>query len=152
MSVSALDRIQGAHYQLVLETEAGNISISQHTDIDFEESPDSTGSNTSEGWDDLKVFTKRKAKLTIKGLRGLNNCYSDLPEERQKIVDIRYQLVDEEGDPIAGEDMKNPVYDQATNPKGYKRWAVESKRGSTKDADNADFELVLSSGWLNAKP
>lgn len=152
MAVAELPRIQGGNFRLTLVTEGGNISISQHTEIDFEETPRNTDSNTSEGFHALKIFTKEEAKLTVRGLRGLNNCYSDLPKKRQRIVGIQIEIVDEDGEVIVGaEDMPNLIHDPNTNPDGYKFWAVENKRGSTKDGDNADFELVLASGYLNAK-
>src|SRR5690606_23427038 len=108
---STLPVILGPNIQLTLTTDAGDISISRHQEITIEETPGTKEINVAASWDDEEVFRRRKAKVTIKGLRGLNNCYSDLPAERVRITGIEFKLVDEDGTAIAGEsDLPNLVY------------------------------------------
>lgn len=150
MSVLALPRILGPNVQVKLTTGGGDVSVSLYTEASIEEMPTTKEANVAGSGDDESVFTKRKAKLTLKGLRGLNNCYEDLPKSQQRITGITFTLVDEDGEEIEGDDLPDLIYDATTNPDGFRNWAVTNKKGSQKE-EAGDFELEITSGMLNAR-
>lgn len=146
---STLPRILGPNTRLTLTTGAGDISMSQYTKIAIEEPPVKKEADVAASRDGLEVFTKRKCKITCTSLRGLNKCYSDLPFAEQRITNIKFETLDEDGEVIAdAKDLPN-VIRAADNPRGYVLWAVTEKRGNQEEGAG-DVELVLESGQMNA--
>lgn len=150
MAVTELPRIFGPNTRLIITTAAGAIAMAMFNEISLDETPDTKDADVAASRDKLKGFTKDKAKLTCKSLRGLNLCYSDLPAQRQRVTGIEFQTLDEDGAVIAdAEDFPNLIR-SADNPGGYILWAVTEKKGKQDDGPG-DVELVLESGIVNAR-
>lgn len=148
---SELPVILGYNLRVVLTTGAGDISMSTIQEVSLEEAPTNKEINIMASPDDEKVFLKNKAKVTLKGLRYLDKCYSDLPAAKQRITNIKFAYVDEDGEALADtQDLPNLIR-SAQNPGGYINWAVSEKRGKQEEGAG-DFEMVLESGYRNARP
>ncbi len=151
MAAASLPAILGPNVRLTLVTAAGNLSITRHQEISVEEVPEKKDVNLAASWDKSQVIRRKICKLTLKGLQGLAQCYSDLPAPNTRITDINFELLDEDGVVIAGENAMPDLIRSGANPGGYVNFAVTEKKGGLVKLDDAsDFEMVIESGVVNA--
>ena len=143
MAFSEQARLMGWNLQITLTTGAGSISLALLDDYNLDETPTKKGVNVCASVEEEEMFTKKKLKLSLKGMRGLSNCYSDLPAERQRITGIEFTYVDEDGTPIEGDDLPNDLATKYTNI------AVTSKKASG-GVDEQKWDLEIENGQVNA--